>query len=91
MKTTNKEKIQAVVKEHDLKIGCWDKKIELLTQKELKKVLENAPYEADTDVFIKKKLHVVEIDIVDGEVDFSVLTQAEYINRYGDERWDNEA
>jgi len=87
---TNKEKIQNEAQKHDLTIGCWDDKLESLTQKELKKVLENLQYQEDTDVSIKRKPHVVEIDIVDNEVDLKILTKEEFINRYGDERYDRD-
>jgi hypothetical protein len=84
----NKAEIQKVASELGLVIGCYDDMLNDLTMKELKKVLENIEFQADTDVSIKRKKHVVEIDIVDNEVDFSVLTKAEYIDRYGDERWE---
>lgn len=87
MKTTNKELIIQKAKQEGLTLGCWDKKVEQINQKDLKEVLENLKFAADTDVHIKNKLHVVEIDIVDNEVDLSVITQADYIGRYGDERW----
>lgn len=84
-----KERIQEYLVSKELNLGCYDKTLEKLPESELQKVLENAPYQADTDVLINKKPHVVEIDIVDDEVDFSVLTKSEYISRYGSERYDN--
>ena len=35
-----------------------------------------------------KKLYVVEISMCDNEIDFNLLTQEEYISRYGCERWE---
>jgi hypothetical protein len=70
-----------------LKIGCYDKLIDSLTKNELNKVLENIEYEADTDVSINSQKYVVEIDIVENEVDFNVLTIIEYKQRYGEERY----
>ena len=85
---TNKKQIETKAEEIGLKLGCWDNQMELLSKKELSKVLENIEYQNDTDVSIKRKAYVVEIDIIDNEVDFSVLTKQEYINRYGNERYE---
>lgn len=84
---TNKEIIEIKANKDGLVIGCWDDKMESLNKKELQKVLDSMEY--DVDVKIGRKLHVVEIDVVDNEIDFSVLTKGEYINRYGDERWED--
>ena len=84
---TNKMRVEKAVKELGYSIGCWNEKLEDLSSAQLKKVIEGIEFQEDTDVSIKRKKHVVEIDIVDGEVDFGVLTKAEYIDRYGDERY----
>lgn len=83
----NKAKIETVVNELGLIIGCYHEEIDLLSEKELDKVISNVEYQEDTDVKIKRKNYVVEIDIVDNEVDLKVLTKAEYIDRYGDSRY----
>lgn len=87
---TNREIIEKKLSEKGYKLGCWSTLMELLPKKQLEKVIENMFYQEDTDVLIRRSLYVVEIDEVDGEIDFSVLNQAEYISRYGDERWDEE-
>lgn len=87
---TVKERIEAHLANKELTLGCYDKVLEKLPEEELQKVLENAEYQTDTDVTIKNKPYVVEIDIVDSEVDFSVLTKSEYISRYGDERYEDD-
>jgi hypothetical protein len=84
----NKEKIQTIASEFGLIIGCYDKMMDSLSNKDLNEVLKNLAWQNDTDVKIRRKDYVVEIDIVDGEVDFSVLSRAEYIDRYGDERYE---
>ena len=86
---TKKEIIVNKLNDEGFKLGCWHDMMEKLTKKDLNKVLEVMTDAIDTDVMIRGKLHVVEIDEVEGEIDFSVLPQAEYIDRYGDERWDN--
>jgi hypothetical protein len=87
---SNKEEIQKILKALGLTIGTYDTQLDALTTAQLNKVLENIEFQNDTDVSIKRKAHVVEIDIVDDEVDFNVLTKKEYIERYGDERYDRD-
>lgn len=87
---SNREIIEKKLIEKGYKLGCWSALMELLPKKQLEKVIENMFYQEDTDVTIRRKLYVVEIDEVDGEIDFSVLSKEEYISRYGDERWDKE-
>jgi hypothetical protein len=79
----NKEEILKVVNKLGLSIGCYDKLVDSLTLKELNKVLENIEYQTDTEVTINSKNYVVEIDIVENEVDFNLLTKEEYVDRYG--------
>lgn len=83
----NKDKIIKVANELGLKIGCYNDSINALSKNELKKVLYNIEFQSDTDVSINRKKYVVEIDIVDAEVDFNLLSKQEFINRYGDERY----
>ena len=85
---TNKERVQKMAEKLGLIIGCWDNKMEEINQANIKKVLDNIEYENDTDVSINRRMHVVEIDIAEDEVDFNVLTKAQYIDRYGTERWE---
>lgn len=87
---TVKERIESHLASKELTLGCYDQTLEKLSEEELQKVLENAEYQTDTDVKIKNKPYVVEIDIVDSEVDFSVLTKFEYISRYGNERYEDD-
>ena len=97
MKKTNKEliveRIQKLVKETGVKfsLGCWDKNIEKVSKKELKKVIDSIYGDStDVDIYIRKKLYVLQISVVDYEIDFNLLTKEEYISRYGDERWEDE-
>lgn len=86
---TNRDKIQKALGEE--KIGCYDKRINDLTAANLKKVIDALSYGSDTDVdvCINRKRYVVEIqrDGLD-EVDFYIMTKTEYINRYGNERYE---
>ena len=95
MKKTNKEliveRIQKLVKETgvNFSLGCWDKNIEKISKKELKKVIGSIYGDStDVDIYIRKKLYVLEISVIDNGIDFNLLTQEEYISRYGDERWE---
>lgn len=85
---SNKETIQASLQDK-YTIGCYDNDIEKLSKKELKKVLDNI-FEEATDIIVqvRNKVYVVELNTVDSEKDFNLLTKAEYISRYGDEKFE---
>lgn len=86
MKKTNKQRLVEKLDKVGCVLGCWDNKIELLTDYSLRKVLAVVDEEyTDVKVSINRKPYVVEIATVDNEKDFSVLSKAEYINRYGSE------
>lgn len=86
---TNKDKIQKALGTE--KIGCYNILIDNLNAANLKKVIDALSYGSDTDVdiCINRKRYVVEIqrDGLD-EVDFNIMTKAEYINTYGNERYE---
>lgn len=86
---SNKAKLEQDANKNGYTIGCYSAKMDLLKPAQLRKILNEIDYGAtgDVDVTINRRKHVVEISFVDNEVDFNVLTKAEYIDRYGDERW----
>lgn len=87
----NKQVIQSVLKANNMVLGCWDSDIERLNKTNLKKVLEEIPYQSATSikVFINRVPHMVSLDFIEDagtvEADFSILTLKEYIDRYGEE------
>lgn len=83
-KLTNKQRIEKVAKDTMLTMGCWDPKLELLSERAIKQVLSSIPFEEDCLIHINRKKYVVEIDIVDAELDLSVMTLADYEDRYGE-------
>lgn len=85
---SNKQTIQECL-QGKYAIGCYDNDIEMLSKKELKKVLDNI-FEEATDIIVKvrNKVYVVELTTVDEEKDFNLLTKAEYISRYGSEKFE---
>lgn len=87
----NKKMIEELISKEGYVIGFWDSDIEKVSIKEMKKVLDLALDEcSDIDVKIRGKLYVIEIHTIDNEKDFIMLSQSEYISRYGDERWYDE-
>jgi hypothetical protein len=84
---TNRKKIEETIKVDGYKIGGYSDLMEKLNKKELEKVLINAISCYDVDVKINRKEYVVQIDNVDDEIDFTIITKTEYINRYGNERY----
>ena len=83
----NRTKIEKRCAKHNFTIGCYDNKLEQLSDYSLRKVLANIQYSTDTKVSINRKPYIVEIDEVDGEIDFSVTTLKEYESRFG--KWED--
>lgn len=85
---TNSYKIECEIKKHGYKVGSINPLINKLSKEDLNNVLGRIEYSStDVDVYIDKKLHIVEIVECDWEIDICILTQDEYISRYGNERW----
>ena len=91
MLSVNKKAVIKAVEKTGAVLGCWDNCMDLLSRIQIKKVIDSIGYgSTDVDVVIKRKPYIVEISELDNEIDFNVLSKAEYIDRYGDERWDEE-
>ena len=89
---TNKEEIIKELEAEGLVLGCWSSKIGNLSKHNLKKIIDEIRYHSATDVVVRLrgKECVVSIDFVDNEVDFTLYTKAEYISRYGSEKFEEE-
>lgn len=79
----NKDKIEKVLNALGYELGCYDEAIERLNSNNLKKIMDNIKYSEDTKVLINRKPYIVQIDEVDNEIDFNVITLAEYEENYG--------
>ena len=80
----NKNAISKVLEKEGYKLGCYDRSIENLTQAAIKKIISSIGYgSSDVYLTVRKKDYIVEVNEVDGEYDFSLITRAEYENRYG--------
>lgn len=78
-------------------LSSYDKRIDRISTKELDRVIKEIDFQSsgDYDVVIRGNIYVLTCDVVDSdndnfEIDLSLLSQQEYICRYGDERWDEE-
>ena len=80
-------KIEKRCAKHNYRIGCYENKLEQLSDYSLRKVLANIQYSTDVKVSINRKPYIVEIDEVDGEIDFSVLSLKAYESRFG--KWED--
>ncbi|MEG1597784.1 MAG: hypothetical protein RR359_05890 [Bacilli bacterium] len=83
----NESLICKCIVDNDYNIGIYNSLVTKMNSSNLRKILENIPYQADTKVFINRVPYIVEIDIVDSikenEVDLNVITLSEYESRYG--------
>ena len=87
----NRELIEKELQGTGFKIGGFSDDMERLNIANLKKVIDNMTYSStDIDVRINRKAYVVEVNHVDDEIDFGVITKAEYISRYGNERYEED-
>lgn len=87
---TNEQRIKKALKGTEFILGGFNDNMEKLNASNLKKVMNEMTYgSTDVDVFINRKPFVVEISHVDNEIDFGIISKAEYINRYGNERYEN--
>ena len=98
MAKNNKKLIENRIEElnnkfgYNLKLDIYDSSIDKISAKVLKYELNNFSGDStDIDLVTRGKIYVMEIMVNDDEeVDTELLTQEEYISRYGDERWDEE-
>ena len=79
----NCEKIVKRVDAEGYMMGCYDRQIEKLNSQNLKKVLDNIKWKNDVKVFLNRKPYIVQLDEVDGEIDFNMISLSEYESRYG--------
>ena len=98
MAKNNRKLIESRIKElnkkfgYNLKLDIYDSSIDKISAKVLNYELNNFFGDStDIDLVTRGKIYVMEIMVNDDEeVDTELLTQEEYISRYGDERWDEE-
>lgn len=85
----NKKVIETKVCKLGFKLGTYDKTIDKVSNKEIKKIADLITGDStDVDIKIRGKEYIVEICNVDLELDFNIITKEEYISRYGNERWE---
>ena len=86
---TNKEKIKDKLNSLGYDLGCYNCLINNVKGKDLIKLLSILDEEAtDLDIKINNRDYVIELQTVDREKDFYIITKEDYINRYGSERYE---
>jgi len=78
---TKREMIGNELAKMGYSVGCWHDKIEKLTAKQFRTLLDEM-YEESTDV--KFKSFIISIDTMDDEKDFAFYTIKEYENTFGE-------
>lgn len=77
--------------DEDLVIGCYANYIDKLDRTQIYKIIKNLTGDyTDVEVTLGRQRYIVEICYVDNEVDFSIMTKEEYIDRYGTSHDDDE-
>lgn len=77
-----KEILKKSIEEKGYALGCYDPKIEELSEENFRKVIQEWSEKEDIHIYLNNTPHIVEVFIVDNEIDFSVLSQEEYNRRY---------
>lgn len=85
---TNRQLLEQEANKHDWTVGCYSPDIDKLNKTNLAKVIKRILWEADTKVFINRRPHIVQIDIVEGEVDLIMISLEKY-NSMNDP-WDDD-
>lgn len=83
----NKALIEAHISKLGGTVGCYDSTIEKLPKSAINELLENLIDCGSTDIVVKNrgKLYVIECSSCDDELDFTLYTQSQYLDEYGDE------
>ncbi len=83
---TNKKKIANAINKKlgsNFTIGCWDKDIEKLNQNNLKNIIENLGETTNVLVNLNRKKFICEMNNIDSELDFRLISRENYISKYG--------
>lgn len=85
----NKELIENKINSLGYKLGCYDKAIDNLQKRCINLLLENIDGDStDVDIVNNGTEYIIEINVVDNEIDLSMITKKDYIARYGNSRYE---
>lgn len=88
----NKTLIANRLSSENKKVGCYSVVLDKASTYTITRLLDEVEgcsdgFATDVDIRINRKHYVAELSIVEDEVDFVAITKAEYIDRYGNERY----
>lgn len=87
----NRERLIKAISQFGYSLSIYDHTIDKLSSRTINKIIKSFMGDStDIDVTLNRKPCVVEMSVVDDEVDITMLTKEQYINRYGDERWEED-
>lgn len=85
----NRERLIKTISQFGYSLSIYDHAIDKLSSRMINKITNSFMGDStDIDVTLNRKPCVVEMSVVDNEVDITMLTKEQYINRYGNERWE---
>ena len=86
----NRERLIKTISQFGYSLSIYDHTIDKLSSRMINKITNSFMGDStDIDVTLNRKPCVVEMSVVDNEVDITMLTKEQYINRYGNERWED--
>lgn len=85
----NRERLIKTISQFGYSLSIYNHTIDKLSSRMINKIIKSFMGDStDIDVTLNRKPCVVEMSVVDNEVDITILTKEQYIDRYGNERWD---
>lgn len=85
----NRERLIKAISQFGYSLSICDHTIDKLSSRMINKITNSFMGDStDIDVTLNRNPCVVEMSVVDNEVDITMLTKEQYINRYGNERWE---
>lgn len=85
----NRERLIKTISQFGYSLSICDHAIDKLSSRMINKIIKSFMGDStDIDVTLNRKPCVVEMSVVDDEVDITMLTKEQYIDRYGNERWE---
>lgn len=84
--------IKSYIESLGLKVGIIDNRVKQFNQTTIKKIINNFFGDStDIDIKYKCKNYILEFDVIDFSiVDIYMIPKNEYINMYGNERYEEE-
>ena len=81
-----KERLSKQMNKNGYVIGCFDSRLNYISEYTFKKIVNAMFYgSCDIPITIHKEKFILEVNHVDDEIDFSIISKKDYHDRYGEQ------